>query len=277
EISENVNLTSTPIKNDKNIKEKILDIIKSNNDPTQIIENLEKEELIWNFISGLDHGHYEKIKGKEFGAIKKVNREVNKKIKESLCQEWLGYKSLDNSLNIRLQSDNPKPIEMNKFMALEDYDNFNIYLSEGNEIALKKEDGKRYYDFSKTNSPSEMTIKWRAGEIDYTLIVEVGSNGISTIKDFKIGKDSTVDKNTILNSVKTNEEVFLNGNSLSESLENYLKNRTKVKEIYEGKSLGEDITPTSANQAAQKLRPTPRHRNQANKSHENSYNESNLS
>ncbi|WP_333023469.1 hypothetical protein [Wolbachia endosymbiont of Pentidionis agamae] len=228
--NEIINLHSIPIVSNQDTEKEISNIITSERDLNQMIKKLEGKKLIWDFLMLLNNGHYKEM-GKRFDIIK----EVNEKIKGSLGEEWLAYKPSDKNLNVRLKSDNPKPIEINKLMALKDYNKFYIHLSEGNEIAVERKNKERHYDFSNTNSPCEMTINWNISRSllcnnkNYTLILEVDKDGISAIKELKCGKDSIVDKDKILELVKVNKEVFLNGCGLSDSLENYyLKNRDEV-------------------------------------------------
>uniref|UniRef100_A0AAU7YM89 Uncharacterized protein n=1 Tax=Wolbachia endosymbiont of Oeneis ivallda TaxID=3171168 RepID=A0AAU7YM89_9RICK len=129
---------------------------------------------------------------------------------------------IDNNnkvLNINLTHyDNSEPTKISDVLQQEkDIKELNIYCNKKHEMHAHKKDKKRYYEF-KEGAYYEMTSTWAAkdGSGMCTMIMNVSSDGITEILKFN-GEDFVSSKE-ILELIKQNDELYIQGLSLYDAV-----------------------------------------------------------
>ena len=129
---------------------------------------------------------------------------------------------IDNNnkvLNINLTHyDNSEPTKISDVLQQEkDIKELNIYCNKKHEIHAHQKDKKRYYEF-KEGAYYEMTSTWPAkdGSGMCTMIMNVSRDGITEILKFN-GEDFVSSKE-ILELIKQNEELYIQGLSLYDAV-----------------------------------------------------------
>lgn len=216
---------------DEQKKNDILSFIESCNNFQDFIRKLEEENLIWYFIAPLhkDENMKEQVSSKWKEEFQKFEQSINathKKFAESLPSEnFLVYTTKDNDFQIRFEN-KEKPIEISALLRASDEGKvYNLSLGKDSQITATKKGSKRHYDFTGSSS-CEMTINWQAidsegNTIDCSMTVKVSSHGIqkvTSVSGFSSLKltDPLPEEtqNKILELVKQNTEVFINGKTL---------------------------------------------------------------
>ncbi|MGL9757621.1 MAG: hypothetical protein ACR5LA_01915 [Wolbachia sp.] len=122
-------------------------------------------------------------------------------------------------LNVNLiHYDKNKPTKISDVLQQEkDTKELNIYCNKKHEIHAHKKDKKRYYEF-KEGAYYEMTSTWPAkdGSGMCTMIMNVSSDGITEILKFN-GEDFVSSKE-ILELIKQNDELYIQGLSLYDAV-----------------------------------------------------------
>lgn len=153
------------------------------------------------------------------------------------------YTKTDNAdrvLNINLINYNKsEPTRVSDILQQEkDIKELNIYCNKKHEIHAHQEDKKRYYEF-KEGAYYEMTSTWPVkdefGNVSIcTMIMNVSSDGITEVLKFN-GEDF-VSSEEILELIKQNDELYIQGFSLHDAV---------MKSLEKGKAA--DVVPTANN------------------------------
>ncbi|QOD38146.1 coiled-coil domain-containing protein [Candidatus Wolbachia massiliensis] len=217
---------------DETARSSVLSIIETSNSFQKAVKKLEEEKLIWYFIGPLckDEEFRKQISLKweaDFQEFEQSVKKIYEKFKPLLPdQSFLAYSIKDNNFNIRFDNEE-KPIKISDILkASNKGEVYNISLGKDSLVtACKKNGNERHYDFAGSGL-CEMTINWQAiasegKSIGCSITVEVGSDGIQrVIGEPKFGSLKFTDplseeiENKVLELVKQNKEVFINGKTL---------------------------------------------------------------
>ncbi|WP_264331063.1 hypothetical protein [Wolbachia endosymbiont (group B) of Erebia ligea] len=165
---------------------------------------------------------FEKNIGKYIELVKE-GKEVASRYFGKWKEDFQVYcEEIDNNnkvLNINLTHyDNSEPTKINDVLQQEkDIKELNIYCNKKHEMHAHKKDKKRYYEF-KEGAYYEMTSTWAAkdGSGMCTMIMNVSSDGITEILKFN-GEDFVSSKE-ILELIKQNDELYIQGLSLYDAV-----------------------------------------------------------
>ncbi|WP_425383994.1 hypothetical protein [Wolbachia endosymbiont (group B) of Eupithecia inturbata] len=180
---------------------------------------------------------FEKNIGKYIELVKE-GKEVASRYFGKWKEDFQVYcEEIDNNnkvLNINLTHyDNSEPTKISDVLQQEkDIKELNIYCNKKHEIHAHKKDKKRYYEF-KEGAYYEMTSTWAAkdGSGMCTMIMNVSSDGITEILKFN-GEDFVSSKE-ILELIKQNDELYIQGLSLYDAvMESLEENRATPINLY---------------------------------------------
>ncbi|WP_264688523.1 MULTISPECIES: hypothetical protein [unclassified Wolbachia] len=165
---------------------------------------------------------FEKNIGKYIELVKE-GKEVASRYFGKWKEDFQVYcEEIDNNnkvLNINLTHyDNSEPTKISDVLQQEkDIKELNIYCNKKHEIHAHKKDKKRYYEF-KEGAYYEMTSTWAAkdGSGMCTMIMNVSSDGITEVLKFD-GEDFVSSKE-ILELIKQNDELYIQGLSLYDAV-----------------------------------------------------------
>ncbi|WP_264377338.1 hypothetical protein [Wolbachia endosymbiont (group B) of Leptidea sinapis] len=165
---------------------------------------------------------FEKNIGKYIELVKE-GKEVASRYFGKWKEDFQVYcEEIDNNnrvLNINLTHyDNSEPTKISDVLQQEkDIKELNIYCNKKHEIHARKKDKKRYYEF-KEGAYYEMTSTWAAkdGSGMCTMIMNVSSDGITEVLKFD-GEDFVSSKE-ILELIKQNDELYIQGLSLYDAV-----------------------------------------------------------
>lgn len=180
---------------------------------------------------------FEKNIGKYIELVKE-GKEVASRYFGKWKEDFQVYcEEIDNNnrvLNINLTHyDNSEPTKISDVLQQEkDIKELNIYCNKKHEIHARKKDKKRYYEF-KEGAYYEMTSTWAAkdGSGMCTMIMNVSSDGITEVLKFD-GEDFVSSKE-ILELIKQNDELYIQGLSLYDAvMESLEENRATPINLY---------------------------------------------
>ncbi|WP_264683301.1 MULTISPECIES: hypothetical protein [unclassified Wolbachia] len=180
---------------------------------------------------------FEKNIGKYIELVKE-GKEVASRYFGKWKEDFQVYcEEIDNNnkvLNINLTHyDNSEPTKISDVLQQEkDIKELNIYCNKKHEIHAHKKDKKRYYEF-KEGAYYEMTSTWPAkdGSGMCTMIMNVSRDGITEILKFN-GEDFVSSKE-ILELIKQNDELYIQGLSLYDAvMESLEENRATPINLY---------------------------------------------
>lgn len=180
---------------------------------------------------------FEKNIGKYIELVKE-GKEVASRYFGKWKEDFQVYcEEIDNNnkvLNINLTHyDNSEPTKISDVLQQEkDIKELNIYCNKKHEIHAHKKDKKRYYEF-KEGAYYEMTSTWAAkdGSGMCTMIMNVSSDGITEVLKFD-GEDFVSSKE-ILELIKQNDELYIQGLSLYDAvMESLEENRATPINLY---------------------------------------------
>ncbi|WP_264686398.1 hypothetical protein [Wolbachia endosymbiont (group B) of Rhopobota naevana] len=180
---------------------------------------------------------FEKNIGKYIELVKE-GKEVASRYFGKWKEDFQVYcEEIDNNnkvLNINLTHyDNSEPTKISDVLQQEkDIKELNIYCNKKHEIHAHKKDKKRYYEF-KEGAYYEMKSTWAAkdGSGMCTMIMNVSSDGITEILKFN-GEDFVSSKE-ILELIKQNDELYIQGLSLYDAvMESLEENRATPINLY---------------------------------------------
>uniref|UniRef100_UPI00037CE1AE hypothetical protein n=2 Tax=Wolbachia TaxID=953 RepID=UPI00037CE1AE len=180
---------------------------------------------------------FEKNIGKYIELVKE-GKEVASRYFGKWKEDFQVYcEEIDNNnkvLNINLTHyDNSEPTKISDVLQQEkDIKELNIYCNKKHEIHAHKKDKKRYYEF-KEGAYYEMTSTWAAkdGSGMCTMIMNVSRDGITEILKFN-GEDFVSSKE-ILELIKQNDELYIQGLSLYDAvMESLEENRATPINFY---------------------------------------------
>ncbi|MDG7052807.1 MAG: hypothetical protein LKM45_02870 [Wolbachia endosymbiont of Alcedoecus sp.] len=232
EKKESVSINNQSLNVDETVRSSVLKTIKDSKNLQEAIEQLEKEKLIWYLIGPLrkDEEVRKQINSKWEADFQRFEQSINathKELKLSLPnQSFLVYSTKDNDFNIRFEN-KEEAIKISDILkASSEGKVYHISLGEDNQITASKKNGnERHYNFTGSGS-CEMTINWQAKDsngnsISCSMTVKVGLIGIlKVIGEPKFGDLKFTDSlseeegNEILELVKQNKEVFIDGKTL---------------------------------------------------------------